>query len=83
MKERLREMKYPNTPDNIHRKNRIFSYEAFTNLVREIAHHDVLGEDGSKMGSFCDMDAGDRWAEPLQFEKKAMQQLEAAAVDHI
>ena len=29
------------------------------------------------------MDAGDRWAEPLQFEKKAMQQLEAAAVDHM
>ena len=83
MKERLREAKYPNAPDAINRKNKIFLYQASTYLVREIAHHDILGEGGPKEGSFMNMAQGDRWAEPLHFEKKAMLQVEAAAIDHM
>lgn len=78
--ERNMEKRYPNSDTKIAGQNRPWSGPAFRALVREIEHHDVLGEGGSLNGLFIDLD-NEKWAAPLRWQKEAMDILEMAALD--
>ena len=76
------EHKHAGKGKTISGKVRPWSKEAFVGLVREIEHHDILGEGGQLNGFFMDI-TKDKWAEPLRWQKQALEIIEAAALDYM